>query len=749
MGIFVFLWKKIVLNDWPRRLSAVFTGLFLYHYISWFSKEANFWWPQTVRIVTYSLLILVLLDLLPWKRKFARMALQFAGIIWYNAAALGYHPVGGISQPGMDVRDILYQNAVQLHPFIWFSLGAWCAYTVTVWWVGARWRIALLTILSIIVLAVRDSFSPVSLWKETAIVIFCCLGLLIVQHFAEFKRRNPSSFADLAKHPLSVVFPAVILLGMTIIPGLFVSNVAPTVKDPYSLYVQWKGKDDASLLGEPDALAAILQETTSSGYGRGDSNLGGGFNFDYTPVMEVTTTRRSYWRGETRSVYTGSGWAPEKLETIQPDVLNKALQDDGRFPSNKGKTAEVRQTFRILGDGSYPVLFGAFAIKRLESVDEQAASRGMLQWVLKRSELRWSGKDKTAYPKTYTVVSEIPVTEEDELRKAPAELPNRLLQDYLQLPKDLPVRVKQLAQEITGDAPTPYDKAKAIEQYLRKEYPYTNKPDDSKGQSDDFVDRFLFEVREGYCDYYSTAMVVLTRASGIPARWVKGYVSGSFNGEQHLGGAQNADAAAVSDGVGTYTVRNSDAHSWVEVYLTGYGWIPFEPTSGFALPTVEPSAKAQDAPNAAEAPKSTPEPSQAASGNNPAGGIAPGISAGMIETIAGLALAVVLWFGRKRIRKFLMRTLFARETVTENWNHRVIREYNRLLRLYKRKGFTALEHETARETIGRWKEKEILTAEDLDMLLELFEKAKYSPGGVTAEEFNRSVELVEKLRKAV
>src|SRR5690606_31228497 len=73
-----------------------------------------------------------------------------------------------------------------------------------------------------------------------------------------------------------------------------------------------------------------------------------------------------------------------------------------------------------------------------------------------------------------------------------------------------------------------YERALLLEQYLRMNYRYTNTPDNSllSGQSDDFVDQFLFELQEGYCDYFSTAMVIMARTLGMPARWVKGFTAG-------------------------------------------------------------------------------------------------------------------------------------------------------------------------------------------------------------------------------
>src|SRR5690606_35023126 len=129
---------------------------------------------------------------------------------------------------------------------------------------------------------------------------------------------------------------------------------------------------------------------------------------------------------------------------------------------------------------------------------------------------------------------------------------------------------------------------KSIEAYLQTNFVYSNRPDLSKGRSEDFVDRFLFEIQEGYCDYYSTAMAVMVRSLGLPARWVKGFKSGIKElllMAPETGGLPEEIIRNLSrDSEGTYVVRTSDAHSWVEVFFPGYGWLPFEPTSGNSLP---------------------------------------------------------------------------------------------------------------------------------------------------------------------
>jgi hypothetical protein len=146
------------------------------------------------------------------------------------------------------------------------------------------------------------------------------------------------------------------------------------------------------------------------------------------------------------------------------------------------------------------------------------------------------------------------------MRIASTEYPDEIRTKYLQLPSTLPARVRQLAQDLTQSQPNAYDKAKEIEEYLRA-YPYDLEvPAPPEGQ--DVADYFLFDLKRGYCDYYATAMVVLARASGIPARFVSGYSSGYYD-------AENA----------RYVVREMNAHSWVEVYFPEIGWVEFEPTA--------------------------------------------------------------------------------------------------------------------------------------------------------------------------
>ncbi|MBI3754011.1 MAG: DUF3488 domain-containing protein [Deltaproteobacteria bacterium] len=129
---------------------------------------------------------------------------------------------------------------------------------------------------------------------------------------------------------------------------------------------------------------------------------------------------------------------------------------------------------------------------------------------------------------------------------------------YLQVPTGLE-NIYNLARDITAGRKTPFDKAAAIEGYLKKNYRYTLTP--GKGAGKNPVEDFLFYTKAGYCEQYATAMAVMLRTIGIPSRLVTGFLPGEWNN------------------FGNYLIiRQRDAHSWVEAYMPGTGWATFDPT---------------------------------------------------------------------------------------------------------------------------------------------------------------------------
>ena len=163
----------------------------------------------------------------------------------------------------------------------------------------------------------------------------------------------------------------------------------------------------------------------------------------------------------------------------------------------------------------------------------------------------------------YEADSDISTPSPEQLRVAGDYLPQFALA-YLQTPRRLDPRIPRLAGQITGAASNRYDKAVALEKYLKTHYGYTLQL--LRSPVADPLDNFLFERKQGHCEYFASSMAVMLRTLGIPSRVVNGFRSDEFN-----------------DVTGNYVVRAKNAHSWVEAYFPGYGWVTFDPTPGGAI----------------------------------------------------------------------------------------------------------------------------------------------------------------------
>jgi len=255
---------------------------------------------------------------------------------------------------------------------------------------------------------------------------------------------------------------------------------------------------------------------------------------------------RYYWRSTTYERYTGRGWLTDVNETVGYRAGEQTVNE--AFPTQRLVYQEVQ-----MQDNAGALLLAAGTLVTVDR-DFQVAWRSHPDGDLFGANVQ---------ARTYRVASLVSVAGEAELRSAGSNYPNWIRARYLDLPDGVPDRVLALARDLTATAPTPYDRARAIESYLRQ-FPYTldvRAPPLDR----DVADYFLFDLRRGYCDYYATAMVVLARAAGLPARLVVGYAMGTYDPSQ-----------------ARYVVTEADAHSWVEVYFPGYGWIEFEPTGGRA-----------------------------------------------------------------------------------------------------------------------------------------------------------------------
>lgn len=165
----------------------------------------------------------------------------------------------------------------------------------------------------------------------------------------------------------------------------------------------------------------------------------------------------------------------------------------------------------------------------------------------------------------YEGVSLLPAARPVEARTAGTDYSQEIRETYLQVPPHLDPRIPELARRITARQDNAFDKAIALEAYLRSNFSYTLNLSGRPGA--DPLAHFLFETKAGHCEYFASAMTVMLRTLGIPSRQVNGFLPGEYN-----------------DLAGDYIVRASDAHSWVEAYYPGNGWLTFDPTPGSPEP---------------------------------------------------------------------------------------------------------------------------------------------------------------------
>jgi transglutaminase-like putative cysteine protease len=287
--------------------------------------------------------------------------------------------------------------------------------------------------------------------------------------------------------------------------------------------------------------------------------LGGERNVTDRPVLQVSASQGRYWRAVAFDTFTGRQWLNTATDEIEYDANQPIPTIDW------ANRRQITQTVTLLAPGGN-ILLGAPDI-RLASVP----IAGLLTPVFavdeevtpELAELTWSRSQVNLDEgSSYTIVSNYTDVTIRAMREADMEYPPQILEKYLQLPENFSPRVAALAAEVTEAESTVYDKAKAMERFLRSNYKY-NEEISAPAPEQDPVEYFLFEIEQGYCDYYATSMAVMLRSLGIPARTASGYAEGTYDRES-----------------GVYIITERDAHTWVEVYFPGYGWIEFEPTAG-------------------------------------------------------------------------------------------------------------------------------------------------------------------------
>ncbi len=326
---------------------------------------------------------------------------------------------------------------------------------------------------------------------------------------------------------------------------------------PFSIQAPISARPSAQVI--PPALQLVNVENGGTPYvDGGDYYYGFVNNLDLSYrgrlsdaiMMYVQSPVWSYWRGYAFDHYDGRTWSMSNAEL---KTFNTGRTR--RFILKPQATNELSfvQSFYIVRDMPNILWAGGDPAMVLFPAEEIAQD---VTGGLRIGAYLPAGM-------VYSVISTMQLFPPETLRAAEGDYPAPISEQYLQLPDTVTERTQQLARDLTADLPTTYDRVIAIRDHLLVSYPYDFYPP-PQAPNTDAVDQFLFVDQRGVCEHYASAMIVLLRTLGIPARFAVGYGSGDYNTL-----------------TGYYEVRADDAHAWVEVYFPSLGWVPFDPTPGW------------------------------------------------------------------------------------------------------------------------------------------------------------------------
>lgn len=534
-----------------------------------------------------------------WRRPRARGRgwLRGIGILLLGPVVISQVLLGWLPGPGAWLRAAMTGGWAQIGPnmaAVWLQAAA----RVQLWWEGVvaggaaqdnlvfaasgslvLWIVG--TLCGWLARRTQQGFAAAAapLWLLTLILLYSregryllimglalTLGLHLLLDHRRLVARWQAQHLDfspglLADRLMAAVGAAMVILALAaVMPNLYVQSLVNS-------YYQLLGPANARIEALGERLFPDVRGTSRlrGGSGGGMPNaflLQGGPDLGNAVIMRVRTDESAtyqfpfdemaappghYMRGATFAEYDGRGWSNPPNAQSRQIIENQAWQEDELW----GRKVVVQT---VIMAANTTLLFAA-----PEPVEAS---------VPVRLEERDPGDQVRIYARqqSYAVVSAVPAVNETMLRELPfwsAELPLPAGYNvHLQLPEQVSERTRGLAEELTTGQPTAYDKALAIEIYLRQ-FPYDLEVAAPPEDVVEVADYFLFELGRGYCDYYATAFVVLARLAGLPARFATGYAVGAWDPIEAV-----------------FVVTEAEAHSWPEVYFPQVGWVPFEPTAG-------------------------------------------------------------------------------------------------------------------------------------------------------------------------
>jgi transglutaminase-like putative cysteine protease len=458
---------------------------------------------------------------------------------------------------GQGISDNLV--LVGLAGLIAWGVAAWAG-----WWIARRGQAFVALLPTGILLAQQVYYSEQSYWSLLTFLGVTALLMVSARLGRAIETWESSGTDYSAEIRLDALLVGLAIAGLTIalaptLPAITSGEVSRAFwdlfRDPYNKMNQ---RLEGSFRGVQPARSLVPATGVAAGGLPRSHLLGGRPELGQEIALRVQARggqpgESLYWRGQTFANYNGRGWSDDEKATIKRDLAAGEPWNNNPISASR---RSVLTTVEVV-KASRSVLYGAgepISADRPYQAVERAA--GELIAI-----------NAPGGPRRYTVLGTVLDQDPNLLRAAGTVYPKdpAFTTLYLQLPDNLPLQLEAYAADIAKNAETPYDRAVAIEAALR-ELPYSlDVPVPPEGR--EVVSWFLFDLRKGYCDYFATAMVVLARLNGIPARLAIGYAPGEYDSH-----------------TGSYTITELQAHSWPELYFPGYGWVRFEPTPARQLP---------------------------------------------------------------------------------------------------------------------------------------------------------------------
>lgn len=367
---------------------------------------------------------------------------------------------------------------------------------------------------------------------------------------------------------VAIALGIVIFLAMPRLPGfqiqmLPVSGSIALPDDFDSSQVFNPGLAKGNLLDSGDLSDAQLDELLQSGDGeatidtyfgfsnRLDLGLVGRVQIEPRTVMRVRSQAPSFWRMVAFDRYTGTEWQISRRNEAMQIESNASSRFRLRPPLSRLPQQQVVQTYTV----TYPLPSTIPSVQAPSTLIFPSSKIGL--------DAEGNLRSPVSLPKglTFSVISQVPRRDRTRLQEAIIVLDEATTTHYLQLPDNLDPRISLLAADATADLSNPFDKGLVLGQYLKQNYRLRPAPPMSRDR--EVVSEFLFERDGGRAEHFSTALAVMLRSQGIPARLVAGFQPGRFNPL-----------------TGYYVVSSTDASTLVEIYLPTYGWFLIDPVPG-------------------------------------------------------------------------------------------------------------------------------------------------------------------------